>query len=129
MSNTTKPPMHILHIEDDRPLRDILRISFTAVDSSINMQQFASGDEALPYIAQHKHAIDLYILDYRLPGTMNGLEIAQMLRAQECPGNIVLTSAFSNLKGDLLKSLNVEYLPKPWHIIEITPRLLNYRLD
>ena len=129
MTNIPRPQMQIVHIEDDRPLRDILKMSFMAVDSSINMQQFASGDDALPYIMQNKHTIDLFILDHRLPGSMDGLEIAQMLRKEQCPGSIVLTSAFPTLNPELLQSLKIEFLPKPWHIIEITPRLLQYRLD
>src|SRR5689334_1294741 len=129
MTTITRPAMHIVHIEDDRPLRDILKMSFTTVDSSINMQQFTSGDEALPYIEQHKHTIDLFILDFRLPGSMTGLQIAKKLREENCPGNIVLTSAFTINKSEVPSSLNIEILPKPWHIIEITPRLLQYRLD
>src|SRR4051812_8235846 len=118
MTTNTRPAMHIVHIEDDRPLRDILKMSFTTVDSSINMQQFTNGDEALPYITQHKQTIDLFILDFRLPGSMNGLQIAHKLHELNCPGNIVLTSAFTINKSEIPQSLNIEFVPKPWHIIE-----------
>ncbi len=97
-------PIHVVHIEDDRPLRDILRIALTATDSRINLHQFTTGGEALPYVEINRLAIDLFILDIRLPGSMNGLEIAKKIRELDCPGSIVLTSAYGTPNPELLES-------------------------
>jgi DNA-binding response OmpR family regulator len=121
--------MHVVHVEDERPLRDILKIALQATEPRINLCQFISGDEAMPYVQQHMHSIDLYILDIRLPGTMSGLDIAHKIRALKCPGYVVLTSAYSPPEDSLLLALRCEYYPKPWHLLDLTQKLLKYRLS
>ena len=121
-------PVHVVNIEDDRSLRDILRFAFQAVDPRINLHQFGNGDEALPYIEQHARDIDLFLVDMRLPGTMNGIQIAQKIREQNCAGRVILTSAFALPDLVLLKSLDLEYFPKPWHIMELAQKLVQQRI-
>jgi CheY-like chemotaxis protein len=123
------PPMSVVHVEDERPLRDILGIAFRAAEPGINLQQFTSGDEALGYIEANGTDIDLFVLDIRLPGTMNGVQIAQKVRDLHLPGYIVLTSAYQAPDPFLLSSLHSEYYPKPWHLFELTEKLLKYRLS
>ena len=120
--------IHIVHIEDDRMLRDILRISFQTADPEVQLKQYTTGDEAMPYIEQYGQTIDLFIVDMRLPGTLNGLQIAQKIRELGYPGHLVLTSAYSSPSPEWLMSLSAEYLPKPWHILDLTRKLLEYRL-
>jgi DNA-binding response OmpR family regulator len=120
--------IHIVHIEDDKPLKEILKIAFEAADPTVNLKQFISAEDALPYVEQHAAAIDLFILDIRLPGSINGLQMAQKLRDLQCPGFIVLTSAYLRPSREMLTGLRSEYYPKPWHIYDITPKLLQYRL-
>jgi DNA-binding response OmpR family regulator len=121
--------MHVVHVEDERPLRDILKIAFQATEPLINLCQFISGDEAMPYIQQHVHSIDLFVLDIRLPGTMSGMDIAHKVRVLNCPGYVVLTSAYSAPEDTLLAALRCDYYPKPWHLLELTQKLLKYRLN
>ncbi len=120
--------INVVHIEDDTMLRDILRISFQAVEPDISLNQYISADAAIPYITKNKETIDLFILDIRLPGSMNGLQIAQTLRDMACPGFVVLTSAYGAPSHEWLDSLRAEYIPKPWHILDLTKKLLQYRL-
>jgi DNA-binding response OmpR family regulator len=120
--------IHVVNIEDDRPLRDILRVAFQVVDPYVKLQQFTSGDEALPYIEQNGQTIDLFVLDIRLPGTMSGIEVAQKIRELKYPGRIIVTSAYFSPDANLLSSLNVEYFPKPWHIMDLTHKLFQQRV-
>ncbi len=121
--------MHVVHIEDDFTLQDILRISFKSVEEDVQLRQYTNADDALPYIQENAGVIDLFILDIRLPGSMNGLQIAQRIRELDCPGYIVLTSAYSAPNREWLTAVRGEYIPKPWHVIELTKQLLQYRLD
>ncbi len=121
--------MHVVHIEDDSLLRDILKRSFKHAEIPIDLHQFVCGDDALPYIQERRQAIDLFILDIRLPGELNGIQIAQRLREIGCPGSIILTSAYySSPDPNWLATLKVEYLPKPWYILEIMRKLEQYQL-
>jgi DNA-binding LytR/AlgR family response regulator len=122
--------MLIVHIEDESLLRDILRRGFRHADVPVDLHQFESGDDSLPFIRDHVAEIDLFILDIRLPGTLNGIQIAQRLREMGCPGSIVLTSAYySSPDPNWLTALNVQYLPKPWYVFEIAKKLRTYCLD
>lgn len=115
--------MHVVHLEDDAPLREILRAAFQAADPNINLHQFINSDDALAYIQENLEAIDLYVLDIRVPGALSGLELARELRKLEAPGVIVLSSAFAPPSRDVLNELQCEWFPKPWHIMETTKKL------
>lgn len=121
-------PQHVLHVEDDTYLKDLLKVSFTLADVSVKLQQFISSEEALPYIEQHGPEIDLFLLDIRVPGPMSGLQIAQWVRDHNWPGYIVLTSAYGAPSKVILDELRAEFYPKPWHIVEVTQKLLQFRL-
>lgn len=120
--------LHVVNVEDDRSLRDILRVAFQAVEPRIDLYQFSSGDEAFPYIEQHVRDIDLFVIDMRLPGTMNGVQVAQRIRERNCTGRVILTTAFSFPDPVLLQTLNVEYFPKPWHILDLAQNVLGARM-
>jgi CheY-like chemotaxis protein len=121
-------PMHVIQVEDDKHLREILEVTFREADANLNLHQFVSADDAVEYIEKNGHNVDLFLLDIRLPGVLNGLTLAAKIREFKCPGYIILSSAYTSPGIDVLKSLNAEYLPKPLHILEIAPRLLSYRL-
>lgn len=120
--------IHVVHIEDDRMLRDILRTSFQIAAPEVQLKQYTNGDDALPYIEQNVKIIDLFIIDIRLPGSVNGLQLAQKIRELGCPGHLVLTSAYTAPSADWLASLSCEYLPKPWHILELMQKLVQCQL-
>ncbi len=120
--------MRIVHVEDDKLLRDILKRAFQLSNFEIELEQFASGDEALPYIEQCSAGVDLFILDICLPGSLNGMQVAQNLRDLQFPGHIVLTSAYGSPDPDWLASLNLEYLPKPWYVRDLLLKLPQYRV-
>jgi CheY-like chemotaxis protein len=115
--------MHILHLEDDGPLREILKIALEAVDPDCDLKQFISSDEADEYFRSNHPKIDLYILDIRVPGSMNGMQLAEKIRTIDTTGAIVMTSAYGRPKEDFLKTNKCEWCTKPWHILE-TPQML-----
>lgn len=116
-------PTHVVHLEDDGPLRDILKVALKAAEPQINLHQFISGDEAVRYIEQHIAEIDLFVLDIRVPGSMNGMQVAQKIRDLKCEGTIVVTSAYRPPDRQLLDTLDCEWFPKPWHLMDATQKL------
>lgn len=117
--------MRVLHLEDDGPLREILAAALKAVEPNCELQQFIRSDDALTHINQHGQVIDLFIIDIRVPGSQDGLQVAQKIRELKCPGAIVVTSAYRVPDPTLLKQLDCEWFPKPWHIVETTTKLMN----
>ncbi len=119
--------IHVVHVEDDKPLKDILRALFKAAYPNIELHQFTSGDEAIPYIQANLAAIDLFVLDIRLPGSLNGIQIAEKICELKSAGHIILTSAYARPKLELLTRLKCEYFPKPWHLMDIAQKLYEYQ--
>lgn len=119
--------MNVVHVEDDRPLKDILKTAMKAADPQMNLQQFISADEAVIYVQQHLDSIDLVIMDIRLPGQLNGLQAAELLRKIGYAADLILTSAYSRPSFDVLNALNSEFYPKPWHVVDVTSKMLKLK--
>jgi DNA-binding response OmpR family regulator len=118
--------MHVIHVEDEFTLRAILEIGFKAVESDMDLHQFRSGEEALPYIKEKGSSVDLFILDLSLPGTLDGLDLAHKIRELDYQGGIILTSGCDVPAADMLRVLRCEFLPKPWQVGQLTRKLPGY---
>ncbi len=118
--------MHIVHVEDDKLLSDILKRSLQLSNYPICLEQFEDGDAALPYVQQNLQSVDLFILDICLPGTMTGAQLAERIRGLGYPGYIILTSAFGSPDPNWLRANRLEYMPKPWYIRDLMTKLPTY---
>jgi DNA-binding response OmpR family regulator len=71
---------HILVIEDEQDIRDL--ISFQLKSEGHTVLAVESADKAVS-VLERNEKIDLFIIDWMLPGSMNGLEFTKKLRAQK----------------------------------------------
>jgi response regulator RpfG family c-di-GMP phosphodiesterase len=90
-TDTIRPGMHILVVDDDPALRMLLRTTFEQVETSVD----EAGDAAEAAAAIAKRTPDVIVLDVGLPG-MDGITFARTLR--EAPetaaiGIVMLTGA------------------------------------
>jgi CheY-like chemotaxis protein len=115
--------LHIVHLEDTRPLRDILKATLTAIRPGCEIHQFITGDEAVAYIQQHGHKVDLFLLDVRVPGSVDGLGVAEKIKELNCRGVIVMTSAYMSPGREKLAALEAHWYQKPWQIEDIQEML------
>ena len=115
--------MHIVHLEDEKQLQDILKFALEMAMPDITLAQFINSDKAYQYIHEHVNTIDLYVFDIRVPGTMNGLQLARRVRDLKASAPIMLTSAYTQPNQDLLNLLECEYITKPWQIFELTEQI------
>ncbi len=116
--------MHILQLEDDNPLREIMKVALVAVMPTVNLKQFENSDDAVKYIEEHVKDIDLFLLDIRVPGSMDGVAVAQKIRELGCEGMIAITSAYRRPDRKKLAELNCQWLAKPWHVMDVIDKLL-----
>lgn len=70
----------ILVIEDEQDIRDL--ISFQLKSEGHTVIAVESADKAIG-VLERNEKIDLFIVDWMLPGSMNGLEFTKKLRAQK----------------------------------------------
>ncbi len=102
----------VLVVEDEVFIRlylaeEIRVAGFTAIEAS-------SGDEAFA-VLNSRNDIDLVITDIRMPGTMDGLQLAEWVRSQQPRVKVALAS--SNLLSIERKSFTV--FSKPFRIEEL----------
>ncbi len=108
--------VHIFHLEDDNSLRDILKVALGAADSSVQLKQSPNSDDAVQYIREHLEDIDLFVLDIRVPGELDGMQVAEVIRELGLTAPIVVASAYEKPSESLFSSLSCEWMPKPWDL-------------
>jgi response regulator of citrate/malate metabolism len=116
--------LQVVILEDEYMLRHVLRDVILAFDHEIYLQQFYNSDEAAVYVDQHVDDIDLFILDVRVPGKLDGIQLAQKIRERNTTSAIVVTSAYKPANIGIFEKLGIQWYPKPWHIMETTKHLL-----
>jgi DNA-binding response OmpR family regulator len=112
--------MHILIVEDDRTLTELLARGLSRATHTVEVAY--EGDEGLARAAAG--AFDALILDVMLPG-LDGLEIAHRLRAAGVRTPILMLTARDALY-DRLRGFDAgadDYLAKPFALEEVLARL------
>jgi two-component system OmpR family response regulator len=112
--------MHILVVEDDRPLARILRKSMESSGHTVDI--VADGDEGLRMARTRAH--DALVLDLQLP-KLSGIEVCRRLRDDGNAVPIIMLTARGQV-ADRIEGLDVgadDYLPKPFSLAELQARL------
>jgi DNA-binding response OmpR family regulator len=112
--------MHILVVEDDRPLARILRKSIESSGHTVDI--VGDGDEALRVARTRAH--DALVLDLQLP-QLSGIEVCRRLRDDGNAVPIIMLTARGTV-ADRIEGLDVgadDYLPKPFSLAELQARL------
>jgi two-component system, OmpR family, response regulator len=80
-------PPHILIVDDDPQIRDLLQEYFTSNELRVNVA--SCGKEMTGILVDH--SIDLVVLDRRLGGGEDGMVLARRLREESAIPIILLT--------------------------------------
>jgi CheY-like chemotaxis protein len=115
--------LRIVHLEDTKPLRDILKATVSTIRPGCEVYQFMTGDETVEFVRENCDDIDLFLLDVRVPGSVDGLGVAEMIRQLNCRGVIVMTSAYMSPGRERLSALNAYWFQKPWQIEDVQEML------
>jgi DNA-binding response OmpR family regulator len=112
--------MHILVVEDDRPLARILRKSIESSGHTVDI--VGDGDEGLRVARTRTH--DALVLDLQLP-RLSGIEVCKRLRDEGNTVPIIMLTARGAV-ADRIEGLDVgadDYLAKPFSLAELQARL------
>ncbi len=120
MDTAKHVPKHILIVEDDMPIADLLRLHMK--DEGYQVTHCADGRQGLAQLRTGNW--DALILDIMLPG-VDGLEICRQARAMESYIPIIIISARSS---EVHRILGLElgaddYLAKPFSVLELVARV------
>jgi DNA-binding response OmpR family regulator len=109
------PPI-ILLVEDDLLVRSIVAASLR--DSGLEVIEANGADEALR-VLQAEVPVDLVFSDINMPGSIDGVGLAQWLRRERPRAALILTSGTSPTDLNELGS----FLAKPYDIGELERRI------
>ena len=104
----------VLLLDDDSEvIRSIS--SLLALETGYNVLTFTSANEAAEAIETHE--IDLAIVDYLMPGAMDGIEFLIALKKKQPYSIRMILTAYAD-KENAIKAINevglYKYLEKPW---------------
>lgn len=105
-------------VDDDQSIRWVLERAFQKAD--INVDSFASADQALAALQRHARLPDAIITDVRMDG-ISGLQLLQTLQAQQPDTPVIVMTAHADLQTAVsaYEGGAFEYLPKPFDVNEV----------
>jgi CheY-like chemotaxis protein len=109
----------VLIVEDDFLLR--MNAAEMIGDAGFNVVEAGNADEAIA-ILEARPDIRVVFTDIQMPGSMDGLKLAQFVRGRWPPIKIVATSGFVNVANDALP-VGSRFLPKPYRPEQIVAAL------
>jgi len=120
-----KKALRILHVDDMRELREIVRMSLGRDGHTV--ESFADGASALQKIKEDPLGFDLFMSDHHMP-KMNGLEVVRELRNMAFGGKIfIFSSEIDEDVNDVYLTLKVDMvLPKPIILPELKQFLAEF---
>jgi two-component system, OmpR family, response regulator len=112
-------PPHILIVDDDPQIRDVLQEYFSS--NGLRVSVASSGKEMTGILIDH--SIDLVVLDRRLAGE-DGMVLARKLREESAIPVIILTGVRDDADRIIGLELGADdYLTKPFSLRELLARV------
>ena len=104
----------VLLLDDDQNVIESVS-SLLSLETDYHVLVFTSASEAVAAIEAHE--IDLAIVDYLMPGAIDGIEFLMALKAKQPYSIRMILTAYAD-KGNAIKAINevglYKYLEKPW---------------
>ena len=118
MKKTMSQVNTILLVEDEPALRRVL--ADTLQESGFTVEEAESADNAWDMVHHGLH-FDLLLTDIRMPGLLNGLDLARKVHLSKGRVPIIVMSAYSELARD--ESDFDAFLAKPFNAAKLTATL------
>lgn len=110
-------PAPLALVVEDEPM--VRRLAATVLaDLGLLIAEAEDAEAALAVMEERGAEVALVFADIRLPGGLDGVDLAQRIAARWPQTRIVVTSG---LPGDRVSALpeNVRFLPKPWRGLDV----------
>jgi CheY-like chemotaxis protein len=102
-------PVTVLVVEDEELLSELMVEELREV--GFNVLKAGASDEALRII-ESEAVIDVLFTDIRLPGGLDGWDLAERFRAKNRFGPVIYATAYPN--GPIRRVSQSGFLPKPY---------------
>lgn len=122
MKRKTMPQKHVLIVEDEAPIRDMIRFALERADFKVTEAQDAQAAR----LAMADQRPDLMLLDWMLPG-VSGSELARELRRDDLTTDLPIIMVTARVgEEDRVRGLNLgadDYITKPFSSSELVARV------
>ncbi len=112
----------LLVAEDDIFIRAM--IAEFLRDAGFDVVEAANADEAMA-VFESGAEIDLLFSDIKMPGTMDGNELARRVKVRWPATHVMLTSGYSSALLDPKDKLSSRILPKPYRPLSVLAAILS----
>ncbi|TMI98729.1 MAG: response regulator [Alphaproteobacteria bacterium] len=111
--NRAKAPLALI-VEDDADLRELGAALLEETD--LRVIECENAEQAMAVLAREGDNVALVFADIRLPGLLDGVDLAKRIKAVWPHISIVVTSGYG---PEQPLPQNVIYLPKPWLALDV----------
>jgi CheY-like chemotaxis protein len=105
-----------LIVEDDPDMR-VLAAALLE-ESELRVVECESAEEALSTLLREGDDVALVFADIRLPGMLDGVDLARRVKALWPQVAMIVTSGYARTRPQALPE-SVTYLPKPWLALDV----------
>ena len=116
MSITHPEPHVALIVEDDPDVRELAAALLE--ETELDVVEVGSAEAALIHLQEHGGEVAMLFADVRLPGSMDGVQLARAACTLWPTVRIVLTSGDPSARSDDLPEC-VTFMPKPWRGLDV----------
>lgn len=110
----------VVLVEDEFLVRDLTVCELE--ENGYRVVEFDTADAALPYLRLHGGEIFAVVTDVQMPGTLNGLQLADIVSHIWPDVRVLVTSGGPLVDPGRLPPC-AKFLRKPWHPAEIVERI------
>ena len=113
---TAREPFIALVVEDEAQVRDLAAAILEETDLSV--VEAETAEEALAFLRENAPDVGMIFADVKLPGAIDGVDIARIAALSWPWIKVVLTSgAMDHPLEDLPRSAT--FMPKPWRALDV----------
>jgi DNA-binding NtrC family response regulator len=113
---TSRKPAIALIVEDDADLRELSAALMEETD--LRVVECVDAEQAMAFLAREGQDVALVFSDIRLPGELDGVDLARRVKSLWPHITVIVTSGFELRRPEKLPD-TVTYLPKPWLALDI----------
>lgn len=111
------PEPHVALIVEDEP--DVRELAGALLEeTALDVVEVESAEAAIAYLKDQGSAVAMMFADVRLPGAMDGVQLAKAACTLWPTMRIVLTSGDPGVASDDLPDC-VTFMPKPWRGLDV----------
>lgn len=113
----------ILIVEDEPMIRDFVQ-EILEFEGGFRTESVENADKALEYLEKHAADVSLLLTDVRMPGSMDGIALVNLVAARWSSMPVVVMSGHGTPGSDQIPA-DVLFIAKPWTINQLLDGVSN----